>query len=259
MELCKSESEEEDLLENELCEMKNHNGIKETTQTCTQDQDKISFQNDKLYNDLCKINSETEMKDHIDTNVQEQNSGRMSEYDLNVKKVTNCNDEQKDVSKMVADENNSQPKTVTESGNEFSNDLPQEENTSAEISLVYNDSVEENQTYVNLENEANETSDVNMKHHVLSKDHLNHELTVENSELNKPDNSHIISLHNDTEKQICAETFAAIIEKPITDEIRPSDEHAFFDDDDVNMEDIDKLIENAEIIQSMYLLFSLLL
>lgn len=219
MELCKSESEGEDLLDNE----------NESTETCTQKEDEISSQNDK-------INNETE----IDSN------------DLNVQITTNDNEivKQIDVSKTVADESNSQLQTATDTNTEFSNDLRQEGNTSAEICLVYNDSVEENQTDVNLDNEAYETNDDNVNIQG------NNELTVENSELNTPDNSHLISLYyNDTEKVICTEDFAFDSEKTFTGEKKQPDEHAF-SDDDVNMEDIDKWIENAEIIPSMYLLLS---
>lgn len=260
MELCKSESEDEDLPdnENESSEVQNNNGTTETAQTCAEDRDEISSRNDKLYDDLCKLNEETEINDHINTNVNEPNSRNIDlpECELNVKRLAKSDGEQIDVSKTVTGENNSQHMTLTETNNEFCNDLPQEDNTSTEISLVYNDSVEEHQTNLNLVNEANEASDDNMKHDVISQDHLNNELTVENSEINKPDDSQLISLHYDTEKQTCTEDFAVARENPFTGEIIQSDEHAF-SDEEVNMEEIDKLIENAEIIRSTYLLSSL--
>lgn len=258
MELCKSESDDEDLPdnENESSEIQNNNGTTETARTCDEDRDEISSRNDKLYDDLCKLNEETEINDYINTNEPNSINIDLSECDLNVKKLANSDGEQIDVSKTVTGENNSQHMTLTEKNNEFCNDLPQEDNTSAEISLVYNDSVEENQTNVNLVNEANGASDDIMKHDVISQDHLNNKLTVENSEINKPDDSQLISLHYDTEKQTCTNDFAVARENPFTGEIIQSDEHAF-SDEDVDMEDIDKLIENAEIIRSTYLLSSL--
>lgn len=273
MELCKSESEEEDSKENEneSSETQNDNGTETTTQTCTRNQDEksaheteVSSRNidgtefdlslKKVTNsdDEIVINNETEISGHIGTNVQKQSSSSIdwTEFDLSVKKVTNSDDEivkQTNVPRTVTDENNSQLMTLTKTYNELPNYLSEEGNTSAEISLVYNDSVEENQKDVNLENEAYETSDDIAKRHVMSLDHVNNKQTVENLELTTP---------GDTEKQIYAEDIAADSEKLFRGEIKQSDEHAF-SDDEVNVEDIDRLIENAEIIKSMYLLSSL--
>lgn len=268
IELCKSESEDEDVLENknetDMTQNDNSTSNFETTQNCTQNQDIISSENHILSYNLCKVNNETEINDHIDSNIQEQNcsNGDLTNYDNNLKEIDNSDHEivkEIDVSKTVADENNSQLKTLT--NNEFHNDLPQEGiiNTSAEISLVYNDSIEENEAYVNLESETHETNDDNVEHHMISQDHLNNDVTGKNSELNKPDDGHLI--FNDTEKQISTKVVTVDCEKPFMREINQSDEHAFSDDDcddddDVNMAEIDKLIENAEIIQSMYLVHS---
>lgn len=261
MELCKSESEEEDVLENENKpnETQNDNSTSnfETTQSCTQDQDGISSKNDKLYDDLFKINNEPKISDHIDSNIHNQNCEYidLTDHDLSLKKIDSSDHEiikEIDISNMVADEKISQLTTLTVTNNEFPSDLPPQGNTSAEICLVYNDSLEENETDVNLENEVYETNGDNMGHHVTSQDHLNNEVTVINSELTKPENSHLI--FNDSEKQISTEDFTVDSEKPFMREIKEPDEDAF-SDDDVNMEDIDKLIENAEIIQGMYLVY----
>lgn len=263
MELCKSESEEEDLEENENepNETPKDNGTNnvETIQSIQKTGD-ISFESDKLYDDLCKLNTELDNNDHFDSNIHKENSANvdLTVCDLIISKVPNNDDELvkgTDVTNTV-DENNSR-KTLTDNNNEFPNDLSEEGNTSAEMSLVYNDSVEENQTDGNLENEVYKTNDDNMMIHKISQDNVNNEVTVENSELKIPDDSQLISLYyNDTEKQTCTEDVDVDNEIPSTSEMKQPevvvDEHAF-SDDDVNMEDIDKLIENAEIMQGMYL------
>lgn len=261
MELCKSESEEEDLPENENVPNEtpkdNDKNNIETTETSTLTQDKVSSENDKLFDDLSEVNTETKNKDHIDSNVLKQNSTNidLTDDDLNVDKATNNGSELvKDINDPNILHDNNSRKTLTDTNNEFRNHFSHEGNTSTEISLVYNDSIEEDQTD-DADIEAKKLIDDNIEHLVISEDNVNNEVTGENSELKESDDSQKISLYyKDSEKQTCTEDLDIVSNIPSTSEIKQPEvmDEYVLSDDDVNMEDIDKLIENAEIMLGVY-------
>ncbi|CAH1637704.1 unnamed protein product [Spodoptera littoralis] len=244
MELCKSESDEET--------------------PDTEEKSKNTEQETEKPSDIAKPEDEIPTE-KCDTNVLVQN------LDNDLPAVMNDNIDAEKIVEEIAT-NIISPEGDAEGGtanndhdNENTNEPNDEQNSSVkddsntDFKLVYNDSVEEEQ----IKLDEKESTDITNKE---ATDQVNvPENNVENyndSELqtkgNTEEESQLISLHyteNNTEQ------IDENMEKPEADVVTESKDNDgyeqsnevvnedFFSDDDVNMEDIDKLIENAEILR----------
>lgn len=268
IELCKSDTEEEETQENEDKPI---------------EQEGTSTLNDTLYDNLPKTSAENNilLKDD-DSRKQEEIIAADIEMPLQSNKE-NYNNLDKPQEEHVEN-----------------NDITSNENHSVEISSTLNIDGTENlstEPGYNLniakENEVNSTADVNTSTEMvlayndsIDEDNTHHnrahnvETTDNISKVNTETESQLISLHYDSErlerntendyiqcivnsesnsKLECAGNIPtvsasreAIDDLDENDKTSKDENNDFSDDDIINMEDIDALIENAEIITSMY-------
>lgn len=250
MELCKSESDEEmneaegkdDIPCQELDKLpdsgniENDNNIKEkssNTIECDKHETMIDTNmeeaNDVSYNELIKYNT-------VDTSTTEF-----------LEKI-NCDDNiEKEIPLPNIDSNDQLEKLLEKDGDK--ND------SNTDFKLVYNDSVEEeNVTPLNTEDTLKEDGIQNRLPE--NNEHLDNNSEQPVSKVSSEPESQLISLHyteNNTEEleksKNANDSADETLEKMDIPEAGQQ-EDMFSDEDDVNMDDIDRIIENAEIIKS---------
>lgn len=249
MELCKSESDEEtpeteEKIEKTEQDTEKPSDIPKTdNDTLTEKSDITNVLAENLDKDLPAV-----MNDDIDTEkvVDETNTISPEEDLLNneTENVLN-NDNDNENASELNDEQNSSAK----------------DDSNTDFKLVYNESVEEEQMKLD-DKDSTEIADKEVTNQVdiaeksVEKDN-NSELQTKG---NTDEESQLISLHytesnpgkieENTEKP---EASNVVTDTKVTEERNEVVNNDFFSDDDVDMEDIDKLIENAEILRGIYL------
>lgn len=252
MELCKSESDEEtpeteEKIEKTEQDTEKPSDIPKTdNDTLTEKSDITNVLAENLENDLPAI-----LNDDIDTEkVVDETNTISPEEDL-------LNNETENVL-------NNENENATEPNDEQNSSVKDDSNT--DFKLVYNDSVEEEQMKID-DKDNTEIADKEVTNQVDTAEN-----SVEqdnNSELqtkgNTEEESQLISLHytENNSEQIKENTEEPEASNVVTDtkvheERNEVVNNDFFSDDDVDMEDIDKLIENAEILRGNYLLYFLI-
>lgn len=242
MELCKSESDEETAENDEKLE----EAMPET------ESNNIETDKEKS-NNINECPENETIKDNIETTSNEANI---------VNKVTNesTNDELTDlpeteITKNVDGSDNKAENATLNPDKETEDE--EKDDSCSDLKLVYNDSIEEEatkeQTGASTVKEVEQAVPENSEETTTNLDN--------NAKANSEPESQLISLHfteNNTEENG--------VQKPAIDEssekmdTEDADIQDMFSDDDINMEDIDKIIENAEIMKgkTKLILFSCL-
>lgn len=242
MELCKSESDEETPETEEKIE-KTEQDTEKPSDIPKTDNDTLTEKSD-ITNVLAENDLPAVLNDDIDTKkvVDETNTISPEEDLLNneTENVLN-NDNDNENASEPNDEQNSSAK----------------DDSNTDFKLVYNDSVEEEQMKLD-DKDSTEIADKEVTDQVdvaenSVENHNNSELQTKG---NTEEESQLISLHytesnpgkieENTEKP---EASNVVTDTKVTEERNEVVNNDFFSDDDVDMEDIDKLIENAEILR----------
>lgn len=271
MELCKSESDEEtleaeeksELIQQEVSEITNN----ETDVIPEKTNNTAECAENKSITDIDAADNDIAYSQMIENESAKKNT---EEDNLHSKEVINekpappgitTNDQQEDTSKKVINEKPTSPGITTNDQHEDT----EKNDSNSDFKLVYNDSVEEEHLTTDNTESVPDNDTLQKKAENDLENHSEQQLTKVNTE---PE-SQLISLHytennteelveidktnepekqNETEKPADPSNEITEIVNIAAEEDKQDD---FFSDDDVNMEDIDRIIENAEILRGM--------